>query len=152
MRLDRITTDQRGFSLLELLVALLILAFVALGIASLFSHAQLTNASGYDYAVLASESRRTMEVLQSTPFGDAALADSGGLPRQWTGARKGFDVRYTVQDFAVQTWNQLSSPPWPAPTATLPANVKQITVRVRSTTRFLAGRREFVATALKIQG
>jgi len=48
MRLPRCAADERGFSLLELLVALLILAFVALGIASLFSHAQLTNASGYD--------------------------------------------------------------------------------------------------------
>jgi prepilin-type N-terminal cleavage/methylation domain-containing protein len=152
MQPDRISNGQRGFSLLELLVALLILAFVALGIASLFSHAQLTNASGYDYAVLASEGRRTMEVLQATPFGDAALADTGGFPRQWTAARKGFDVRYTVQDFSVLSWNQLASAPWPAPTATNPANLKQITVRVRSTTRFLTGRREFVATALKIQG
>lgn len=152
MRREMVVDGQRGFSLLELLVALLILAFVALGIASLFSHAQLTNASGYDYAVLASEARRTMEALQSTPFGDAALADSAGAPRVWPNARRGFDVRYTVQDFAVLNWTQLSTPPWPAPSAAVPANVKQITVRVRSSTRFLMGRREFVATALKIQG
>ena len=108
MRLSRIATDQRGFSLLELLVALLILAFVALGIASLFSHAQLTNASGYDYAVLASEARRALEDLMATPFNDAALTDTAGTPRQLTTARRGFDIRYTVQDFQVLTWNQLT--------------------------------------------
>jgi prepilin-type N-terminal cleavage/methylation domain-containing protein len=152
MRLPRIATDERGFSLLELLVALLILAFVALGIASLFSHAQLTNASGYDYAVLASEARRSLEDLLATPFNDAALVDTAGTPRQLTTARRGFDIRYTVQDFQVLTWNQLTSPPWPTPATAAEANLKQITLRVSSTTRILTGRREFVVSAIKIAG
>ena len=152
MRLPRCAADERGFSLLELLVALLILAFVALGIASLFSHAQLTNASGYDYAVLSSEARRALEDLLATPFTDAALVDTAGTPRQLTTARRGFDVRYTVQDFQVLTWNQLTSPPWPVPATPAEANLKQITLRVSSTTRFLTGRREFVVSALKIAG
>jgi prepilin-type N-terminal cleavage/methylation domain-containing protein len=152
MRLPRIATDERGFSLLELLVALLILAFVALGIASLFSHAQLTNASGYDYALLASEARRSLEDLLATPFNDAALVDTAGTPRQLTTARRGFDIRYTVQDFQVLTWNQLTSPPWPTPATAAEANLKQITLRVSSTTRILTGRREFVVSAIKIAG
>jgi len=152
MRLPRCAADERGFSLLELLVALLILAFVALGIASLFSHAQLTNASGYDYAVLSSEARRALEDLLATPFTDAALADTAGLTRQLTTARRGFDVRYTVQDFQVLTWNQITTPPWPVPATPAEANLKQITLRVSSTTRFLTGRREFVVSALKIAG
>jgi len=152
MRLPRIATDERGFSLLELLVALLILAFVALGIASLFSHAQLTNASGYDYALLASEARRSLEDLLATPFNDAALIDTAGTPRQLTTARRGFDIQYTVQDFQVLTWNQLTSPPWPTPATALDANLKQITLRVSSTTRILTGRREFVVSAIKIAG
>ena len=152
MRLPRIASDQRGFSLLELLVALLILAFVALGIASLFSHAQLTNASGYDYALLSSEARRALEDLLATPFGDAALVDTAGTPRQLTTARRGFDIRYTVQDFQVLTWNQLTTPPWPVPTTAAETNLKQITLRVSSTTRILTGRREFVVSAIKIAG
>jgi len=152
MRLPRIATDERGFSLLELLVALLILAFVALGIASLFSHAQLTNASGYDYALLASEARRSLEDLLATPFNDAALVDTAGTPRQLTTARRGFDIRYTVQDFQVLTWNQLTTPPWPTPATAAEANLKQITLRVSSTTRILTGRREFVVSAIKIAG
>lgn len=152
MRPPRFATDERGFSLLELLVALLILSFVALGIASLFSHAQLTNASGYDYAVLASEARRSLEDLLATPFNDAALVDTAGTPRQLTTARRGFDIRYTVQDFQVLTWNQLTTPPWPVAATAAEANLKQITLRVGSTTRFLTGRREFVVSAIKIAG
>jgi prepilin-type N-terminal cleavage/methylation domain-containing protein len=149
---DRDLRGQQGFSLIELLVALLILGFVALGIASLFSHAQLTNASGYDYALLASEARRTIEALQATPFMDAALADTAGVPRQWPAAAKGFDVRYTVQDFEVNNWNEMTSTPPPVPATAAEANYKQITILVRSTSNFLRGRREFVATAVKIQG
>lgn len=152
MRPPRFATDERGFSLLELLVALLILSFVALGIASLFSHAQLTNASGYDYAVLASEARRSLEDLLATPFNDAALVDTAGTPRQLTTARRGFDIRYTVQDFQVLNWNQLTTPPWPVAATAAEANLKQITLRVGSTTRFLTGRREFVVSAIKIAG
>ena len=149
---DRELRGQQGFSLIELLVALLILGFVALGIASLFSHAQLTNASGYDYALLASEARRTVEALQGTTFVDPLLADTAGTPRQWPAARKGFDVSYTVQDFEVHTWADMASNPMPVPATAADANFKQITVLVRSTTTFLSGRREFVATAVKIQG
>lgn len=151
MQRDSQNRGERGFSLIELLVALLILAFVALGIASLFSHAQITNASGFDYALVASEARRTIEALQGTPFNNAALADTAGLSRQWVGARKGFDVRYTVQDFEVHTWADMTGA-WQVPATPAEANMKQITVRVRSTTNLLSGRREFVATALKIQG
>jgi prepilin-type N-terminal cleavage/methylation domain-containing protein len=150
MRRETEHRGEHGFSLIELLVALLILAFVALGIAGLFSHAQLTNASGFDYALLASEARRTIEALQATPFNDATLADTGGLTRQWPAARKGFDVRFTVQDFEVHTWTDMAGT-WIVPADPADANFKQITVRVRSTTTLLKGRREFVATALKIQ-
>ena len=149
---DKELLGQQGFSLIELLVALLILGFVALGIASLFSHAQLTNASGYDYALLAAEARRTIEALEATPFMDAALVATGGTSRLWPAARDGFTVRYTVQDFEVHNWADMMAIPPPAPATAAEANLKQITVLVRSDSNFLRGRREFVATAIKIQG
>jgi prepilin-type N-terminal cleavage/methylation domain-containing protein len=149
---DRYSDGQRGFSLVELLVALLILSFIALGIASLFSHAQLTNASGYEYALLASEARRTIEALQATQFLDPALAATGGTARDWVAAREGFTIQYTVQDFEIHTWADMAANPPPVPATPADANVKQITVRVSSDTRILRGRRQFVATALKITG
>jgi len=151
-------------SLIEVLIALVILAFVALGIASLFSHAQLTNASGYSYAVLASEARRALEGIQATPFGAAALTDTGGTPRLWQGTAVGYTIRYTVDDFGIDNWTSLcnfnGSLPgdpvepgsWPAPGATTSGEtrLKRITIRVSSNSRFLAGRREFVVSTLKI--
>jgi prepilin-type N-terminal cleavage/methylation domain-containing protein len=154
---------ERGMSLVEVLIALVILGFVALGIASLFTHAQLTNASGYQYAVLASEARRAIEDLQSRAFNDGALADTGGTPRAWLGAARGYTVRYSVNDFGLVNWTTLADfttdPPtplapgdWPAPAATPSGEtrLKRITVRVSANNRFLAGRREFVVSTLKI--
>jgi hypothetical protein len=147
-------------SLIEVLIALLILAFVALGIAGLFSHAQVTNASGYDYAVLASEARRTLETIQAMSFNDAALTDSAGSTVNWATARKGFTVRYSVQDFGIGSWGDIADystdPPTPVDPGTWPAvgtgsPMKRITIRVSSDNRFLAGRREFVVTTLKIR-
>jgi prepilin-type N-terminal cleavage/methylation domain-containing protein len=148
--------NEQGFSLLELLVALLILAIVALGIAGLFNHAQITNASGYDYAKLASEARQTIESLQALPFNDAMLLDTAGTPRNWNQATRGFNVDYTVQDFDVSTWveAQTGTGAWPVPAAATDTNIKRITVRVRSTRGLglTVGRREFVTTALRIPG
>ena len=147
---------EQGFSLLELLVALLILAIVALGIAGLFNHAQITNASGYDYARLASEARETIESLQALPFNDIMLLDTAGTPRTWAQSDPGFNVVYTVQDFDVSTWveAQTGTAGWQVPASAGDANIKRITVRVRSNRGLglTTGRREFVTTALRIPG
>jgi prepilin-type N-terminal cleavage/methylation domain-containing protein len=152
---------ERGMSLLEVLIALLILAFVALGIASLFHHAQLMNASGYSYAVLASEARRTVEAIQSTAFNSAALSQTDAGPRLWPDAARGFTIRYTVVDFDLGDWrdvfdfaNDVPVAPaaWPTPDPADPNTIrlKRVTVRVSANTRFLTGRRDFVVTTLRI--
>jgi hypothetical protein len=69
-------------------------------------------------------------------------------------------VRYSVQDFGLQNWSDLADystdPPTPLDPAGWPAAgtgspMKRITLRVSSDNRFLAGRREFVVTTLKIR-
>ena len=146
---------QQGFTLVEILVALMILSFVALGIAGLFSHSMIVNASGHDYAVLASEARFALESLQARPFGDTALSATS-TPRTWAPVNRNFTINYTVDDFFVQNWAEVASGAWPAanPGGTPPtvANLKRITMTVASTNEILMGQRVLTVSTLKIPG
>jgi prepilin-type N-terminal cleavage/methylation domain-containing protein len=142
---------QQGFTLVEILVALMILSFVALGIAGLFSHSMIVNASGHDYAVLASEARFALESLQARPFTDAALAATS-TPRTWAPVNRNFTINYTVDDFFVQNWAEVASGAWPVATTANPANLKRITMTVASTNEILMGQRVLTVSTLKIPG
>jgi prepilin-type N-terminal cleavage/methylation domain-containing protein len=142
---------QQGFTLVEILVALMILSFVALGIAGLFSHSMIVNASGHDYAVLASEARFALESLQARPFMDAALSATS-TPRTWAPVNRNFTINYTVDDFFVQNWAEVASGAWPAATTANPANLKRITMTVASTNEILIGQRVLTVSTLKIPG
>ena len=142
---------RQGFTLVEILVALMILSFVALGIAGLFSHSMIVNASGHDYAVLASEARFALESLQARPFVDAALAATS-TPRTWAPVNRNFTINYTVDDFFVQNWAEVASGAWPVATAANPANLKRITMTVASTNEILMGQRVLTVSTLKIPG
>ena len=141
---------QQGFTLVEILVALMILSFVALGIAGLFSHSMIVNASGHDYAVLASEARFALESLQARPFTDAALAATS-TPRTWAPVNRNFTISYTVDDFFVQNWAEVASGAWPV-AAAADANLKRITMTVASTNEILMGQRVLTVSTLKIPG
>ena len=141
---------QQGFTLVEILVALMILSFVALGIAGLFSHSMIVNASGHDYAVLASEARFALESLQARPFTDAALAETS-TPRTWAPVNRNFTISYTIDDYFVQNWAEVASGVWPPPTSS-PANLKRITLTVASTNQILMGQRVLTVSSLKIPG
>ena len=154
--------NAEGFTLVEILVALAILAFVALGIAGLFTHSVRTNASGHDYALLATEARTALESLQALPFGvedDPATTDidesqhaleETTSPKPWPSVNPNFAITYTVEDFFVDDWSDLGGT-WPATGPTGP-NLKRISVTVASTTQVLDGRRIFTVSSLKIPG
>jgi prepilin-type N-terminal cleavage/methylation domain-containing protein len=148
--------SEEGFTLVEVLMALLILGIVSLGIAGMFSHAIMVNASGYDYARLAAQTRFVLEELRARPFDDPTLVETAvGAPRTWipvggvTYSNRGFTAVYSVADFSVAGWTDLAGT-WPP--ATGAGNVKRITVTVTSTAIALKGNRVLTASALKMQG
>lgn len=141
-----------GFSLIEVLVALMILAIVALGVAGMFSHAMVVNASGYDYAQLASEARFVLEELRARPFDDTTLVqttETAWIPQNASYSNPNFTASYSVTEFTVNNWAELMA--WNTAAAGT-GNMKRITVRVRSTAQNLQGRRELVISALKVRG
>lgn len=154
-------TDQRkrlgsdnGFTLIEVLMALLILAIVSLGVAGMFSHAMVVNASGYDYAQLASQARFVLEELRARPFTDPTLDPTAArtwIPQNAVYSNRDFTATYSVVEFSISNWTDLGGT-WPGPTTVGNGNVKRITVRVRSTSQNLRGRRELVVSALKANG
>ena len=153
MLMKRIPRSDDGFTLIEVLVALLILAIVALGVAGMFSHAMVVNASGYDYARLASQARFVLEELRARPFDDPTLVATTGtiwVPQSATYSNSDFTATYAITDFSINNWTDLGA--WTPPTAGNPGNVKRITVRLRSTAQNLQGRRELVVSALKVRG
>jgi Tfp pilus assembly protein PilV len=143
-----------GFTLVEILIMMVILSFVALGIAGLFSHSMVVNASGHDYAVLASEARFALEALQARNFNDAALADTAGTPRAWTPINQNFVITYTVEDYVIQNWNDAGtgSASWTQAAGGDVPNLKRISMTVSSTNPVLRGRRVLTVTSLKIPG
>ena len=148
-----------GFTLVEILIMMVILSFVALGIAGLFSHAMVVNASGHDYALLASEARLALENLQALPFNDPnddadPLDSLGGATRNWQPLNPNFVIEYTVEDFRIDDWTEArnGSEAWAAPVAPEVPNLKRITMTVTSTNQVLRGRRVLTVTSLKIPG
>lgn len=152
-QMKRLGSDN-GFTLIEVLMALLILAIVSLGVAGMFSHAMVVNASGYDYAQLASQARFVLEELRARPFTDPTLAvtaERTWIPQNAVYSNRDFTATYSVVEFSISNWTDLGGV-WPGPTSVGNGNVKRITVRVRSTSENLQGRRELVVSALKANG
>ena len=141
--------NSAGFTLIEILVALVILSFVALGIAGLFSHAIKTNASGHDYALLATEARFALETLQALPFTDPRL--SAASNHTIAPVNPGFTITYSVADYDIDSWQEASAGNWQT-VASTDANLKRITMTVASTNQVLEGRRVFTVSSLKIPG
>lgn len=68
------TASERGFTLIETSIALLILMVAGLGVASLFTYSIRYNTGGNDRAVALSIAQQQIEQFRSVPFDDSILA------------------------------------------------------------------------------
>ncbi len=144
-------SDTAGFTLIEILIAIVILSFVALSIAGLFSHSMVVNASGHDYALLSTEARFALESLLSLPFEHDALAATTSGPASWTPVDPDFTITYSVDDFVISDWASLSAGTW-TPATGGNGNLKRVTMTVASTNQILEGKRILTVSSLKIPG
>jgi prepilin-type N-terminal cleavage/methylation domain-containing protein len=69
---------RRGFSLIEVLIAVGILLLVALGILPLFTRAMLSNVSGLESTRVSNQARSRLEELFQLPFNSPQLDVPGG--------------------------------------------------------------------------
>lgn len=66
-------SGERGFSLIETSIALVILMIAGLGVASLFSYSIRYNSGGNDRALAISIAQQQIEQLRTVPFSDPIL-------------------------------------------------------------------------------
>lgn len=151
---------QRGVSLVETLVALLILSFVALSILAMFSHGVELNASGADYTTLTNLAKDKLEELVGLPFvRDPANPTDANDPLSvgtHTQARDdlGMSLTWVIQEYAIQqgaeTWQAAfaAGPITPQPNDQRNA-LKLITVTVASQKNNLLGRRNVTVQGIR---
>ena len=64
-------TGEQGFTLLETVIAMVLMLIVALGAASLFSFSVYNNSGGSDRAVALATAQQALEILRTAPFTSA---------------------------------------------------------------------------------
>ena len=107
-------TDQRGVTLVELLIAIALLGFILLGIAPLFIASVKSNYSANEYTSLNNLGRDRLEQLMTLPFNDPQLSvgdhSVNDLPATLPDPRTGvppsevanpFRRTYRVRQFAI---------------------------------------------------
>jgi Tfp pilus assembly protein PilV len=89
---------QRGFTLLETSVAMVVMMIGGLGIAAVFAYAVKNNSGSRDRAVALAVAQQELERLRSLPFHDAALNATPTLPAAITVSNGGrtFSMRTTI--------------------------------------------------------
>jgi Tfp pilus assembly protein PilV len=92
-------TGERGFTMIETVVALVVMMIVGLSVASLFVYATRNNSGAADRAVALAVAQQRMERLRSVSFDDASLA-AGTTNVTVLNAGRSYSVQTVVCDAA----------------------------------------------------
>jgi Tfp pilus assembly protein PilV len=113
--------QQKGFTLLETSIALVVMMVGGLGIAAVFSYAIRNNTGSRDRVAALAVAQQQMERLRNLPFDDAGLAATATNPAAvtMTSAGRDYAVRTiitnttgTVKTIAIQVTPQTNRDPW----------------------------------------
>jgi len=107
------TGAQRGFTLLEAAIALVVLMVIGLGIASLFTYAIQANSRADDRELAMAIAQKRMEWLRTIPFttqtrsvafsfpnGGLAATSAEGVTENVTNAGRGYLVKTVITDLS----------------------------------------------------
>lgn len=78
--MTRSRPQQRGFSLIEVMVAAAILLVIALGLIPLYTRSIRSNVEGFDYTQVANSARSRADEFFQLPFGSTRLTVPAGQP------------------------------------------------------------------------
>jgi Tfp pilus assembly protein PilV len=107
-------TSQKGFTLLEAAIALVMLMIIGLGVASLFTYAIEANGSADDRELAMAIAQKRMEWLRTIPFttqtrhvafaypdGGLEATDAAGVSETVTNAGRGYTVNTIITNLSV---------------------------------------------------
>ena len=124
---------QRGFTLVEVLVALFLMGLAMMAAAPLFVHAMRENAAGADLGSVGALAVQRMEILRATDF--YSLAAGGSLTITTGGFSDATDPNFTTRWLIVANGT--------------PATMKTISVRVVATRRVHGQPKEVTLSTLR---
>jgi prepilin-type N-terminal cleavage/methylation domain-containing protein len=124
---------ERGFSLVEVLVALFLIGLGVLAAAPMFVYATQGNAAGADFGSVGAIAVERMELLRSVNF--AALPAGGSLTTSTSGYSDLSDPEYIVR--------------WRVTDNAAPPTIKVITVRAIAVRQVVGQRKEITLTTLR---
>ena len=92
--------SERGFTILETTIALIIMAIVGLGVASAFSYAARNTSNTNDRELSMAVAQQSMEQLRNASFADPSLSatPSGGTTTRVTRAGRQYSIVATITD------------------------------------------------------
>jgi prepilin-type N-terminal cleavage/methylation domain-containing protein len=149
---DERRVGEAGFSLVELLVAILVVAFVVLGVLTAFGQGVKFNSSSRDYTAVSNLAKSQLEELIALPYDTTGAAGdplSVGDHGPVTSPDGRFSIRYAVFESAITTQQR---DPATALTIAAPAgmgNIKRITLTVVPLNDTAPGLREVTVEGVK---